>query len=100
MNLYCFLKLLQKPEIVLVEKPQIRNSVLDHDLPLDAEAEGETVPFLRIDPTIFQHLRMNHARTGDLEPALLSVHIEERVHFQSRFDEGEKRESKANLCLR
>ena len=64
------LKLLQKPEIILVEEPDVVDPIPDHGDAFDPKAKGPARPDLRIIPDSLEHFRMHHAATGNFQPSL------------------------------
>src|SRR5229473_2015227 len=66
-------ELLQHPQIVLEQRPDIRNVELDQGAAIQAEAEGEAAPLLGIDADVAQYLGMDHAAAEDLHPAGLGA---------------------------
>src|SRR5579864_1385657 len=97
-------KLRQEAQIVLEEEPQVVHSVAQHREPIDAGAEGITGVALGVDATRFEHVWVDHAAAGDLEPAGVLAGAaslagtEEALHvdFGRRFREGEVRGPKAH----
>src|SRR5205823_3934268 len=69
--LFCFantLKLIQKSNVVLVEKANVVDLVTDHGDAFDAEAEGPAAPDFGIVADIFKNFRMHHAAARNLHP--------------------------------
>src|SRR5690348_242432 len=64
-------ELLQEAQVRLVEEADVVDVVLEHRHSLDAETPRVAVPARRVDAAVAQHLRMHHAATADLEPALV-----------------------------
>src|SRR6185436_1902590 len=62
-------ELLQNPQIVLEQRPDVRHVVLDHGHAIESQAEGEAAPLLGVDADVAQHLRVNHPAAEDLHPA-------------------------------
>src|SRR5207248_3383066 len=62
-------ELLQNAQIVFEKRANVRDIELDHRGAIEAEAERESAPLIRIDTHVSQHLRMNHAAAEDLHPA-------------------------------
>src|SRR5690242_1815617 len=54
--------------VAFVERPQVRNAVLQHSDALDTEAEGEPLVLARIKTAIGEHAWMHHAAAEDLQP--------------------------------
>src|SRR5712691_9525078 len=64
-------KLSEKPQVVLEEKPDVVDAVLEHGDTLDPHAERPPRDLFRIVADVAQHLRMHHSGAEDLEPARL-----------------------------
>src|SRR6266702_6810120 len=62
------LELLEEAQVVLEEEAQVVDAVAEHRHPLDAEAEREAGDFGG-HPAVVEHLRVDHARPEDLQPA-------------------------------
>ena len=65
-------KLLQEAQVVLEEEPQVGHAVLEHRDPLDSHAERETLYPLGVVALVAheaEHVRVDHARAHDLDPA-------------------------------
>src|SRR5580704_10558551 len=85
------LKLLQKPDVILDEKPDVVNPVFPHGDAFDAEAEGPASVLLRINVDGFEDVGMNHAAAAELHPAAFSAGaVKPDVHLGRRFGEREK----------
>src|SRR5690606_20318012 len=66
------LELPQKAHVVLVEHPQVGHAVLEEGNALDPHAEGEALDPLGVVAAVLhepEHVRVDHARTEDLDPA-------------------------------
>src|SRR5712664_868492 len=61
-------ELLQEPQIVFVEQPDVVDAVLQHGHALEPEAERETGNLLRVVADGLEDGRMHHAAAEDLEP--------------------------------
>src|SRR5437867_4766259 len=65
----CRSELLQHAHVVLEQRADVRDVVLDHRGAVESESERESAPHIGIDPYVAQHLRMNHSAAEDLHPA-------------------------------
>src|SRR5437867_3127418 len=61
-------ELLQEPQIVFVEQPDVVDAVLQHGDALEPEAERETGDLLRVVADGLEDGWMHHAAAKDLEP--------------------------------
>nr|AOO54644.1 phenylalanyl-tRNA synthetase subunit alpha [uncultured bacterium] len=86
-------ELLQKLHVVLKEQTQIVHAVTQHGQTLHAHAEGEADVFFAVDADMLKHVRMHHAATADLQPAVLPAHI----HLGGRLGEREERGTETHL---
>jgi hypothetical protein len=59
-------ELLDESDVVHVHVPDVGDAMAHHRHPVDAEAEGESAPLLRIDATGAQHL-------GQMDPVALAA---------------------------
>src|SRR5690606_12860628 len=66
-------KLTQEAEIVVEKQPNVVDAVAEHRDALDAHAEREARPPLRIVADVEQHLRMDHAGAQNLQPAFVAA---------------------------
>ena len=96
----------QPPQIAIEERPQIRDAVFQHRQPVDADAEGEALPFVRVDPGGFQHLRVHHAGPEDFHPVVALAHVQlaafprtAQVDLGRRFGEGEVRGAESQIDM-
>src|SRR5882672_8391650 len=64
-------ELLQEAQVGFVEEADVVDVVLQHRHALDAESPRVAVPLRGIDPSVAQHLRVDHAAAADLEPPLV-----------------------------
>src|SRR5690606_19380735 len=55
--------------VALHHVPHVRDAVAQHEDALDAEAEGEALVLLGVDPGRAQHVRVDHAAAAHLDPA-------------------------------
>ena len=62
------LKLFQKPYVVVEEKANVVDCVLQHGKPFNAHPERKPGVNLRVNPNPSQHIRVHHAGTEDFEP--------------------------------
>src|SRR5262249_19461980 len=65
-------ELLQEPQVVVEEQAQVRDAVLEHRDALDAHAEREALHLVRVVAVlahVAKHVRVDHARAEDLDPA-------------------------------
>ncbi len=60
----------------LEHRAQVRNAVLEHGQPVDAHAEGEALPFVRVEAAIAQHVRMDHAAAENFHPVVAGVQLQ------------------------
>src|SRR5947209_6494798 len=60
----------QKPHIILIEQPNIINSIPHHGDAFDAEAERPPAPDFGIIADPLENFGMHHAATGNLQPFL------------------------------
>src|SRR6516162_282284 len=88
----------------LEERPQIRHAVFEHGDAVDAQAPGEALVFVGIEPAIAQHVRMHHAAAENLHPLLALaeadlavVALALDVDFERRLGEREERRAKAHV---
>src|SRR5437870_5048767 len=63
-------ELFQVPEIVLVEESNVRRPRTWHRQTLDAAPEGEALIFRGVVADAAQDVRMHHAATGGVDPAV------------------------------
>src|SRR3989442_3677401 len=93
------LKLFQKPQIILVEQPDVVDAITDHGDALDAEAEGPAGPDFRIVTDVLEHLRMHHAAAGDLQPFLAHLPRERtgEIDLEARLGVAEVVRAETNL---
>src|SRR5947209_11593956 len=90
-------ELLQEPQIVLAEVANVRDVEQNHCQPVHAQTEREAAPLFGIVSFIaarfidlLEHRRMNHARTGDFDPALAAFErFRLHINFQPRLREWE-----------
>ena len=64
-------ELFEKAPLILKEKPDVGDAVLQHGDPFQAKAEGKTRNLFRIIPYIFENLGVDHTRSQDFQPAAL-----------------------------
>ena len=64
-----FLELRQEAHVVLVEKLDVGDAVLEHRNAIEAHSEREAGVLLRIVSDVLEHDRMNHAAAEDLHPS-------------------------------
>src|SRR5262249_7645861 len=62
-------ELLEEAQVVLEEQADVRDAVLEHLDPLRAHPEREALVALRVEPTVLEHDRVDHAGTEDRHPA-------------------------------
>src|SRR5256885_7902944 len=70
--------LAEEAEVVLEEEPQVVQIVAEEGETIDAHAERKAAHHLRIIADGAQHVRMDHPRPQDLEPALAATHATAR----------------------
>src|SRR5437667_10661194 len=82
-------ELAEEAQVVLEEEADVVDAVLEHRDPLDAHAERPPRDRLGIVSHIAEHLRVDHPRAQDLEPARLAdaaAHARaedtEHIHFR------------------
>src|SRR5579864_208755 len=100
-------KLLQEPQVGLVEEADVVDIVLEHRHPLDAESPGVSVPLGRVDASVAQHLRMHHAAAAHLEPSLVPAALAphpaadptRHVELEARLGEGEVARPNPDLAV-
>src|SRR5215203_6834464 len=63
------LELLQEPQVVTVEQSNVVDAVAQHGDPFGAHAEGEAAVLVGVYAAVDEHLRVDHARAHDLQPA-------------------------------
>src|SRR3954452_20134945 len=76
------LELLQEADVVLEEDPQVGDPVLEHRDPLDPHAERKALDTLRVVAVVaheLEHVRVDHARAHDLDPARALAERAERA---------------------
>src|SRR5437660_7803994 len=99
------LKLRKNAQIVLEQRPDIRNVELDHGAAIQPQSEGEAAPLLGIDADVAQHLRMDHPAAEDLHPAGLRTGAAARAfavearHVDFRGWCGEREEARGHAHL-
>src|SRR5207248_2721443 len=80
------------------EGAQVRHPILEHSDAIDAQAPGEALIFVGIEPAIAQHIRMHHPATENFQPilalaktdlALLAPAL--NIDFERGFGEGKVR---------
>ena len=99
------LELLENAEVVLEERPDVRDVVLQHRHAIDPQAEREPAPLLGVDLDVAQHLRMHHAAAEDFHPAGLGAGAAagafaedaRHVDFGRRLGEGEETRTHTDL---
>src|SRR5207244_3216520 len=62
-------KLPEEAQVVVPEVAQVREAVAQHRDPLEAPAERESGHLLRVVAHPAEHVRVDHARAADLDPA-------------------------------
>src|SRR3954471_3738460 len=67
-------ELLQHADVVLPEEAQVGEAVTEHRDALDAEAEGEAGPDVRVVADVGEHLRIDPAGSAHLDPAGVLAH--------------------------
>src|SRR5258706_8698774 len=67
-------ELLQKPQVVLVEQPNVLDLIAQDRDALDADAPREAGVLLRVVADRFEHGRVHHAAAEDFDPAGLLAH--------------------------
>src|SRR5689334_9781265 len=100
-------ELLQEAQVGFVEQPDVVHVVLQHRHALDTESPRVAVPLRRVDATVTQHLRVDHAAAAHLEPTLvpaaLAAHAAAdatcHVELEARFGEREVARAYAHLSL-
>src|SRR5271165_1613321 len=65
----CSWKLPQELQIVFEEQPQIIDAVTQHREPVDAGAQGITLPLFAVDARGRQYIGMNHSAAENFQPA-------------------------------
>ena len=99
--------MLEPAQIGGEEGAQIRHAVFQHGDAVDAEAEGEALIALGIEPDILEHVRMHHAAAENLEPVVAFADADLVAHLgvadidlHRRLGEGEVARAEAHLHLR
>src|SRR5579863_7742991 len=100
-------KLPQELQIVFEEQPQVIDTVTQHREPVDAGAEGITLPLFAVDTRGFQYIGMNHSAAENFQPAGVLADAAARtaaknaldIRFRGRFREGKIRGTKPH-CQR
>src|SRR5207244_11418606 len=97
-------ELAEEAQVVLEEEADVVDAVLEHRDPLDAHAERPPRDRLGIVPHIAEHLRVDHPRAQDLQPARLAdaaAHARaeetEHIHLRRRLGERNARRAEAEL---
>src|SRR5262245_43865540 len=92
--------------IRLEERPQVRHAVFEHGDPVDPQAPGEALVFVRIEPAIVQHGGMDHAAAEDFHPILARAEADLvllapalDVDLQRGLSEREERRAETHLHL-
>ena len=62
-------KLLQHPQIILKQQPDIVNLVPQQHRAVNAHAEGVARPLFGVYAAVAQHVGVNHTAAHDFEPA-------------------------------
>ena len=75
--------MLDKSQIAGIKQPDVVNFIFNHRQPLHAHPESETLPFIRVNLHIVKNFRMDHPRSGNLQPLALELHI----HLHARLNE-------------
>src|SRR3569623_2071023 len=93
---------LEPADIARKHVAQVRHAVLQHPHAVDAEAEGEALPDIRVDAALAQHVGMHHPAAENLQPvvALADLHlaagaVAAHVHLRRGLGEGEVVRSEA-----
>src|SRR5579884_1201258 len=89
-------ELVQKPEIAALKQSYVVDAVAHHGEPRQPQAEGKSVPLLRIDAAHAQHVWMHQAAGQQLHPSALftygtppsAANQALDVELESRLDEG------------
>src|SRR5687768_17313717 len=63
------LELSQEPQVVPVEEPEVVDAVAEHGDALRPHAEGEAAVLVGVYAAVHEHLRVDHPRAHDLQPA-------------------------------
>ena len=98
---------MQETHIVVIEEPQIVDTVRKHGDALNPHTEGETRDLLGIVAAHLEDVRMHHARTEDLQPAraladaaaLAVAHDARDVNLRARLGERKKARTEAHASL-
>ena len=95
------IELSQESQVSMIKTAKVRDLMLDHEWPLDTEAESEALPFVGINPAIFQDVRVHHSAAAHFQPAtfaaVLLVALPHHVHLHARLDEWEKARPEAEF---
>src|SRR5262249_51160383 len=62
-------KLLQEPDIIFVQQPDVIQPVHQRAQPIQSQSEGEAGEVFGIDRDGAQHVRVDHSRPAHLDPA-------------------------------
>src|SRR5205085_8852119 len=77
-------ELLQKPQVVLVEEPDVRRAAAQHRDALDATAEGEALISRGVVANPPQHVGMDHAAARRFDPAFSAADAALRIAALAR----------------
>src|SRR5438093_7149144 len=102
------LELLEEPDVVLPQDPDVGDAEPDHGEPVVAAPEREPGPSLRVVADGLQHARMHHAGAHRLDPAreatrpAAAATADEARHLnlRARLDERKERRREADLAFR
>src|SRR3989338_6844699 len=74
------LKLIHDTQVAVIKEPHVIDSPLEHGDPIDTSAKREALVFLWINTRRFEHFRMHHSRTHDLDPAATPTNRTRRIN--------------------
>src|SRR5205807_468098 len=102
------LELLEEPDVVLPQDPDVGDAEPDHGEPIVAAPEREPGPALRVVSDGLQHARMDHAGAHRLDPtreatrpaAPAAADEARHLDLRARLDERKERRREADLALR
>src|SRR5215813_11399475 len=95
-------ELLQEPDIIFVQQPDVIEPVPQRAQPIQPQSEGESAEFFGVNADGPQHVRVDHSRPAHFDPAGAfadaaagAVAFEAGViNLRARFDEREIRRRK------
>ena len=85
------------------EGAQIRNVIFQHGKALDTDTEGKTLPLVRVEITVAQHIWMHHAAAENFQPIFARADYQTvfatcaaNIHLCGWFCEGEEARAEAH----